>query len=71
MHSSGGEREKMSALIIYILRRSSRFYLPPLRIHGRHSYERLDMTSWLGQMQQEMDGCLADLAQVSVASEEN
>ena len=25
----------MSALIIYILRRSSRFYLPAVRIHGR------------------------------------
>src|SRR5260370_9907658 len=35
MHSGGGEREKMSALIIYILRRSSRFYLPAVRIHGR------------------------------------
>ncbi len=29
----------------------------------------MDITNWLGQMQQEMDGCLADLAQVSVASE--
>lgn len=28
-----------------------------------------DIANWLGQMQQEMDGCLADLAQVSVASE--
>ena len=35
MHSDGGEREKMSALIIHILRRSSRFYLPAVRIHGR------------------------------------
>lgn len=30
---------------------------------------KMDMTNWLGQMQQEMDGCLADLAQVSIASE--
>jgi hypothetical protein len=29
----------------------------------------MDITNWLGQMQQEMDACLADLAQVSVASE--
>jgi hypothetical protein len=29
----------------------------------------MNITNWLGQMQQEMDGCLADLAQVSVASE--
>src|SRR5271169_4116345 len=35
MHSGGGKREKMSALIIYILRRSSRFYLPAVHIHGR------------------------------------
>jgi len=29
----------------------------------------MDITNWLGQMQQEMDGCLADLAQVCIASE--
>jgi hypothetical protein len=29
----------------------------------------MDITNWLGQMQREMDGCLADLAQVVVASE--
>ena len=31
----------------------------------------MDLTNWLGQMQQEMDGCPADLAQVVIASERN